>query len=168
MVDALAPDAFALGKETGAEALAADLATRLGNVIKRAEQALSIELSQALREVDLTVPQYSALMVLHYLPNVSGAQLARTIAVTPQTMATVLANLEAKGLIERTPSEVHSRVLVTRLSRPGRAVVKRANQRARAIENRLWGAYSAEERAQLVALLERAVDVVSGGESTLD
>jgi DNA-binding MarR family transcriptional regulator len=160
-MEALASPDFALGKGTGAEALAADMATRLGLVIKRAEQALATEMSQALRELDLTVPQYSTLMVLHYLPDVSGAQLARAIAVTPQTMATVLANLETKALIERTPSEVHSRVLVTRLSRTGRAVIKRADQRARAIENRLWAAYSKEERAQLVALLDRAVNVIS-------
>jgi DNA-binding MarR family transcriptional regulator len=161
MVEALTH--FTLGKTTGPEALAADLATRLGHAIKRAEQAIAAEMSQALRELDITVPQYSALMVLHYLPDVSGAHLARTIAVTPQTMATVLSNLEAKGLIERTPSTIHSRVLVTRLSRSGRALIKRADQRARVIENRLWGAYSAQEREMLVSLLERGVGVVSGG-----
>lgn len=160
MVEALASDQFTLGKTTGVQALAADIATRLGHVIKRAEQAVATEMAQALRELDITVPQYSAMLVLHYLPDVSGAQLARTIAVTPQTMATVLSNLEAKGLVERTPSEIHSRVLVTRLSRAGRALVKRADQKARAIENRLWGAYSVEEREMLVGLLERAVEVV--------
>lgn len=163
-MEALASHEFALGKSTGVDALAADIATRLGLVIKRAEQALATEMSQALRELDLTVPQYSTLMVLHYLPDVSGAQLARATAVTPQTMATVLANLEAKGFIERTPSEVHSRVLVTRLSRSGRAIIKRADQRARTIENRLWAAYSETERAQLISLLERAMTVIPTAE----
>jgi DNA-binding MarR family transcriptional regulator len=142
---------------TGAAGLQAEIHSRLGHFIKRAEQALMTEKSDALREFELTVPQYAALLALSYTPSASGAQLARICVVTPQTMATVLANLESKGLIEREPSSIHQRVLVTRLTRTGRALVKRADQKARAVEERLGAAFSEVERDQLRGLLERAI-----------
>ena len=54
--------------------------------------------SKALREYDLSVAQYAAMLSLYYAPGQSAAQLARAAAVPPQTMATVLARLEAKKL----------------------------------------------------------------------
>jgi DNA-binding MarR family transcriptional regulator len=136
---------------------------RLGNLIKLAEQALTSVRSSALREFDLTVPQYSAMVALAYLPGASGAQLARICAVTPQTMATVLANLETKHLIQRTPSSVHQKVLVTKLTRTGQALVRKADTKAGAIEDRLIDAYTEAERATLAELLERAITVLTGG-----
>jgi DNA-binding MarR family transcriptional regulator len=151
-----------VSKNSGAAALEAEIAFRLGHAIKRAEQALMAEKSGALREFDLTVPQYSALLVLSYKPGASGAQLARSCVVTPQTMATVLSNLEAKGLIEREPSTVHQRVLVTRLTRTGHSLLKRADARARVIEERLSEAFEPAEREQLRELLERAIKALNG------
>jgi len=141
-------------------ALDAEVASRLGNVIKATEQALTTVKAGALREFDLTVPQYSAMVVLSFVPGASGAQLARICAVTPQTMATVLSNLEAKGLIQRTPSSVHQKVLVTKLTRSGQALVRKADAKAKAIESRLNDAFDDDERATLTALLERAMKVL--------
>lgn len=135
--------------------------SRPGHAIKRAEQALMSQKSEALRPFDLTVPQYAALMVLYFSPGASGAQLARACVVTPQTMATVLANLESKGLIERTPSSVHHKVLVTKLTRTGRALVKKADVQAKAVEDRVAAAFSPQEQELLRELLERAVKALS-------
>lgn len=151
-----------MNKLSGHAGLEADLAGRLGHVIKRAEQALMAEKGRTLREFDLTVPQYAAMVVLYYLPGASGAQLARICAVTPQTMATVLSNLDVKGLIEREPSSVHNKVLVTRLTRAGRTLIKRADAKTRLVEERLWDAYSPDEREQLTSLLERAIKTLNG------
>jgi DNA-binding MarR family transcriptional regulator len=132
-------------------------AGRLGGLIKLAEQALTSARAGALRGFDLTVPQYAAMVALSQLPGASGAQLARVCAVAPQTMATVLTNLEAKGLVRRTPSSDHRRVLVTTLTRAGQTLVRRADVRANVIEDRLAGAFDEAERATLAKLLERAV-----------
>ncbi|MGW6128899.1 MarR family winged helix-turn-helix transcriptional regulator [Cellulomonas sp. NPDC055163] len=139
----------------------AEIAARLGQSIKRAEQALISRKSQALRPFDLTVPQYAALMVLSYSPGLSGAQLARACMVTPQTMATVLGNLKSKGLIRRDPSSVHKKVLVTELTRTGRAVLSEADAAARAVEDRLSAEFDREDQEQLRSLLERAIKVLS-------
>ncbi|MGQ0838315.1 MarR family winged helix-turn-helix transcriptional regulator [Actinokineospora sp.] len=143
-------------------ALEAEIARRPGHNIKRAEQALMTAKAAVLREFELTVPQYAGMVVLSYLPGTSGAQLARICAVTPQTMATVLSNLEAKGLVTRTPSSVHQKVFVTKLTRAGNALIKRADVKAHAVEDRLVAEFSDDERRLLADLLERAIKVLNG------
>ncbi|HJD83592.1 MarR family transcriptional regulator [Kitasatospora aureofaciens] len=133
-----------------------DFHDRLGHAIKRAEQALIGEKSRVLRTVDLTVPQYVTLLVLQQSSGMSGAQLARECMVTPQTMTTILTNLENKGLITRETSSVHQKVLVAKLTRTGRALAKKADTLARGVEQRLADAFDDTEQAQLRELLERS------------
>ncbi|MHA6761720.1 MarR family winged helix-turn-helix transcriptional regulator [Streptacidiphilus sp. PAMC 29251] len=143
---------------------AEQLEFRLGVVIKRAEQALMAEKSQALRSFGLTVPQYAAMMTLAASGGTSGATIARECMVTPQTMSTILANLEQKGLIEREVSHLHAKVLVSKLTRTGRGLVKKADVAALQVERRLAAEFSPQERELFRDLLERAAKVLSGKE----
>lgn len=132
---------------------------RLGFVIKRAEQALIARKTAALREFGLTVPQYAALLLLADAGDtgMSAAQLARESLVTPQTMATVLANLEAKALIERGPSPLHQKIVVNRLTAAGTALLTDADAAARHVERQLADAFTEPELAEFTSLLERAI-----------
>lgn len=130
---------------------------RLGLVIKRAEQALIARKTAALREFGLTVPQYAALLLLSGGDGMSAAQLARESLVTPQTMATVLTNLEAKGLIERDQSPLHQKVVVNRVTPAGAALLAGADAAALRVERSLAAAYTDTERKQLAELLDRAI-----------
>ncbi|MEU9079295.1 MarR family winged helix-turn-helix transcriptional regulator [Kitasatospora sp. NPDC004745] len=141
---------------------ASEVHDRLGHAIKRAEQALIGEKSRVLRTVDLTVPQYVTLLLLQQSSGMSGAQLARECMVTPQTMTTILTNLEAKGLITREASSIHQKVLVARLTRSGRTLTRKADALARGVEQRLSDALDAGERAQLRTLLERSTAALRG------
>lgn len=137
-----------------------DANARLGLHIKTAEQALMTAKADALREFGLSVAQYSVLLILFYVPGQSSAQLARASAVSPQTMNTVLTKLEDKKLISRTPSDVHAKILVTSLTPVGEELVLRADVKARAIEQVLTNAFTADERDQLRNLLSRAVTAI--------
>jgi len=139
------------------DAFQQDVERRLGNVIKRAEQVLIAEKSRVLRPFELTVPQYAALMALSYADGMSAAQLARLSAVTPQTMSTILANLEGKGLLARQASPLHQKVQVVTLTEVGRDVVAQADREALAVEQELAAQFTAEEQAQLRTLLERVI-----------
>jgi DNA-binding MarR family transcriptional regulator len=145
-----------LSKNPDLAGLEAEIAGRLGDTIKRAEQAVATEKTNALREFDLTAPQYMVLLALSYTQGASGAQLARICLVTPQTMTTVLANLETKGLIQRMPSAMHQKVLVTTLTRSGRATLKKADAKIRALEEHISSMFDPTERATLTELLTRA------------
>ncbi|MFJ6794604.1 MarR family winged helix-turn-helix transcriptional regulator [Streptomyces sp. NPDC091268] len=128
---------------------------RIGSHIKRAEQALLAAKNAALKAAAVTVPQYAALLWLSEKPGISAAGLARLCGVTPPTMSTVLKNLQERGLIERTPHELHGNVLETRLTDEGRAVMEVADAGAVGVERGLAQAFTDEEREQLVRLLDR-------------
>jgi DNA-binding MarR family transcriptional regulator len=134
---------------------------RVGYAIRRAEQAVSSLIGDVLRELDLTVTQYGTLLVLAQSPGLSGAQLARACLVTPQSMATMLAKLSERGLIEREPSEVHHKVMLARLSRAGLQALQTAHELIRPAEDRLALALRPDERGQLVSYLERIAAAVA-------
>ena len=136
---------------------------RLGRTIRRAEQAVSSSLAAVLRDLDLTVTQYGTLLVLSESSGLSGAQLARICLVTPQSMATVLARLAERGLIEREPSAVHQKVLLARLSRSGRSVLRKANALIRPAEDRFAQALAPDEREFLLSCLERIATTLAKG-----
>lgn len=130
---------------------------RTGHAIKRAEQALIAAKNAALRPYGLTVPQYAALLLLAGQPGLSGAELARRALVTPQTMSTVLTNLERKGLVDRTVHPIHSRVIEIRLTDGGTEVLHQADQAARRVEAALDDALGPEVE-QFRRLLVTAAD----------
>ncbi|MER6250837.1 MarR family transcriptional regulator [Streptomyces sp. NPDC001584] len=128
---------------------------RIGSHIKRAEQALLAAKNDAVKGAAVTVPQYTALLWLSEKPGISAAGLARLCGVTPPTMNTVLKNLQERGLIRRTPHELHGNVLETRLTDAGRAVLEVADEGAVAVERSLAQEFTGEERELLVRLLVR-------------
>lgn len=138
------------------------LEERVGLHIKRAEQELMAAKSAVLRPLGLTVPQYSALLLLAQNAGMSAAALARVCLVTPQTMATVLANLEAKGLVGRQPHQWHRNVMELQLTDPGQQLLARADAEASAIEQGIAAEFSPTERAQLIAMLERVSGHLQG------
>ena len=139
---------------------------RLGLHIKAAEQAMMAAKTEALRSFGITVAQYAAMLSLYYVPEQSSAQLARAAAVTPQTMATVIAKLEQKRLVTRHPSSDHAKVLIASLTPEGEVLVLRADEAARRIEQCMAEAFSAKEREQLTEMLERVTAVLRGYSAT--
>jgi DNA-binding MarR family transcriptional regulator len=133
---------------------------RLGHSIKRAEQALIREKTRTLRDVGLSVPQYTALLTLAESPGLSGAQLARRCMVTPQSMASLLLTLEAKGLVVREQSDVHAKVFQSRLTPAGWALLRQADALALAVEQRLADVFTPGELEEFRSLLERTVAIL--------
>jgi len=133
---------------------------RLGSWLRQAEQALMAEKSRVLKPLGLSVPQYAALHALSVAP-LSGAQLARVCCVTPQSMASMLATLESRELVERTPSEVHGMVLIATLTPAGRALFEQGDAVALAVESRLSAAFSSTEDEQLREMLGRGIRALS-------
>ena len=146
----------------GRRELAEDTRVRLGLHIKAAEQAMMAAKTEALRSFGITVAQYAAMLSLYYVPEQSSAQLARAAAVTPQTMATVIAKLEQKRLVTRHPSSDHAKVLIASLTPEGETLLLRADEAARGIEQRMAEAFTIKEREQLTEMLARVTAVLRG------
>ncbi|MGX7827595.1 MarR family winged helix-turn-helix transcriptional regulator [Actinokineospora sp. 24-640] len=126
--------------------------------LRGAEHAITVETAQLLRGLELTVRQYSTMLILAQSPDLSGAHLARQCLVTPQSMASILAKLAERKLIERTPSEVHERVLLSRLSPKGWALMRKAESLTESAGARLADTLHPSERSQLRDYLQRVID----------
>lgn len=134
---------------------------RLGGTLKQVVDDLNTVKQAAVKPAGLTVPQYAALLFLIDNVGISAAALARLCHVTPQTMTTILQNLESGGLIVRTPHPWHRNMLETRLTEAGLAAFEIADARATAVERRLAAEFTAEERDTLRGLLARCSAVLT-------
>lgn len=110
-------------------------------------------MDEALREMELTTPQYAALSALEVESGLSGAELARRSFVRPQTMNGILTNLEAAGLIGRQPHPEHGRVLQAHLTEPGQELVSRAHAEVEKIEEQMLSNLDRDKRTLLTEML---------------
>ena len=128
---------------------------RLGHLVKSLEQELSGAKDAVLRPMGLTVPQYSALLVIADTPGISGAELARRCLVTPQTMTTVLGNLTVKGLIERRTVPGQGRAMETTVTPAGKRLLGRADKKVVEVEELLNAQLTKADQQTLHKLLEK-------------
>jgi DNA-binding MarR family transcriptional regulator len=122
------------------------LEANLGYLFRLAHQRFRGALESRLRDVGLSAQEYGVLSVFEGRPELSTSDLARIAQVTRQTMHTVVNRLEAIGLLER--SSRNQRVVLLRLTRPGRDRLRAATERVREVESlALAGLSRSDERA---------------------
>ncbi|WNM37301.1 MarR family transcriptional regulator [Micromonospora halotolerans] len=139
---------------------------RVSTLLQHAASVMVVRKADCLAPFDLTVTQYTAMLMLRCNPGSSSAQLARLCRVTPQSMSVVTAALEKRGLAQRTPAAIHPRVLALTLTRRGAALLARADLAAREVDARYEEEFSADELAALRHLLERARRVLDDPEKS--
>jgi DNA-binding MarR family transcriptional regulator len=127
------------------QAAAAELRATLGLLYRRLRQTRATG--------ELSLPESSALSRLDHHGPTTGANLARLEQVSPQSIAATLQSLETKGLIRRASDPDDGRRVILSLTEAGRETVH--SKRAVRTEQltRALAALSADERAQLIAVL---------------
>ncbi|GAA1238772.1 MarR family transcriptional regulator [Prauserella halophila] len=126
-----------------------DLELSVGYVLKQVHAALRTAMDEALRPLELTVPQYACLELLGRNPGLSNSELARHAFVTRQSMNLVLRRLQERGLLARPEQAPQGRALPTDLTREGRAVLREASVVVRAAEKQLFSPLSPEQQRRL-------------------
>lgn len=139
-----------------------DLGRLVGYQLKRVQAVLRSAMDAALREHDLTTPQYVCLELLDQRPGLSNADLARDAFVTRQSMNVVLRNLHGAGLVTRPATAPHGRALPLRLTEQGAARLKAARAGMLAVERRLTARLDARETEVLLAQLSDMAESLSG------
>jgi DNA-binding MarR family transcriptional regulator len=109
----------------------------IGYLLRQAQAAMRLAHDVALAEVGLTTPQFLVLNLLDAYPGASGAELARTAQLTPQTVNLIVRKLEREGLISRDEHETHGRVLRLTLTAKGTARLRQAKMLSDKIERRI-------------------------------
>ncbi|WP_321955788.1 MarR family winged helix-turn-helix transcriptional regulator [Paraburkholderia bannensis] len=128
----------------------------IGYLLRQAGAAQRLRMERALDDLGVTPPQFVVLTMLVAYPGVSGADLARLAALTPQTVSVIVANLARNALIERTPHPVHGRIQQIEVTQAGQALLKQCRARVKKLEAQMLEGFSADEeqviRRWLVAL----------------
>jgi DNA-binding MarR family transcriptional regulator len=134
----------------------------VGYVLKKAATALRAAMDDALRPLNLTVSQYACLEVLRQRPGLSGAELARAVFVSRQSMNLVLKGLADRGLLTRPPVPGHGKALPTELTAAGRDGLRAASAAVSVVEDRMLAALTPSAQRRLCADLTTIVAALSG------
>jgi len=135
----------------------AKLARRCTQSLRELLMGYRSRLEDALRGEGLTLPQLRLLNAIKGQGGVSGATIARTCQVTPQTLQAMLTRAEREGWITRDISEVNHRILTASLTRKGEAALASGLATAAGIEEKIWAGVSATTLDQLNLTLERGI-----------
>lgn len=114
-------------------------------------------LEDALRGESVTLPQLRLLNAIKELGNVSGASIARTCHVTPQTLQAMLTRAEREGWITRDALESNHRILTASLTKKGEAALARGLATAADIEEKIWHGVSANALDRVNITLEHGI-----------
>lgn len=123
----------------------------VGYALKKASTVLRSAMDQALRPLELTVPQDAGPEVLQQWPGLSGSALARVVFVSRQSMNLVLKGLEERGLLTRPPTPGHGKALPTELTPAGQERLLAANRALGVVEDRMLAALTPRARRRLCA-----------------
>ncbi|MET3600771.1 MarR family winged helix-turn-helix transcriptional regulator [Martelella mangrovi] len=133
----------------------------LGYLLRQAAGAYRYRVEAVLHDLQLTQPQFAALTMLAAYPEHSSADLARLALLTPQTMSTIVANLEKAGLVSRRPNARHGRKQHIDLTGKGRAVLAAAKDKAYVLETELLAGMTDDEQT----VIRRWLVKVAGAET---
>jgi DNA-binding MarR family transcriptional regulator len=127
----------------------------LAYLLRQAQAATRLTIERALAEFGVTSAQFVVLTMLRAYPDLSGADLARVVLLTPQTVGVIIRNLERDGAIRKTPHPIHGRVLQWTLTRPGTTLLDKCRRHVQAVERRLVSGLSAKSQATVRFWLAR-------------
>ena len=103
---------------------------RLATLLRDAITRLNRRVRQARPVGELTMTQISALTSLQLAGALTPRELAETERVQPPTMTRIVAKLEERGLVQRTPHPTDGRQVILATTEAGAAVLAQV-QRAR-------------------------------------
>jgi DNA-binding MarR family transcriptional regulator len=136
------------------EAMVAEPATQLAEALRDAITRLNRRVRQARPVGDLTVTQLSALTSLELAGALTPRELADVERVQPPTMTKIVAKLEDRGLVQRTPHPTDGRQVILAATELGREVFAEHRRARDAWLTRRLAALTPEERDALHAAAE--------------
>lgn len=103
-------------------------------LIGQLDRIVTKRLAEALAGFGLTLPQFTALSVLHARGRSSNAQLAERSFITPQAANEVMKTMEANGWVTRTSDPTNRRIVLLQLTTTGRVLLEQCQGAADRVE----------------------------------
>ena len=117
----------------------------------------------------VTLAQYTVLSLLHGRDNLSSADVARRLGVSPQSINETIASLTAAGFVEKRQVGANRKVLRLRLTPAGCAHLRQAERAIDIAEADMFEGFSATQidslRRMLSQLLAKAQAVQAGAQA---
>jgi DNA-binding MarR family transcriptional regulator len=141
-------------------------AERCRNVLialRRIMRATDMHSKSLAKEAGLTIPQIVVLQAIRDLGQVTTKVLSNRVNLSQGTVTTILDRLESRALVERYRSTLDKRIVHTRLTSRGRAVLRDAPP---LLHQRFTRAFSSLRRAdqdRIVTTLEEVADMMGAG-----
>lgn len=128
----------------------------LGFLMYRVMTSLRPAVAAELKPLGLGLPEFVYLRILSEQPGLTSAELARGSNVSAQAANQVLRALEDRGALSRPDVTPAGRAMPARLTRQGKALLKRADVAVHRAEERILTRLTAEQQSQLKQLLYAA------------
>jgi DNA-binding MarR family transcriptional regulator len=125
----------------------------LGFLLYRVMAGLRPQVAAELKPLELSLPEFVCLRILSNHPGLTSAELARGTNVSAQAMNQVLHGLEERGALTRPASSPAGRAMPARLTRRGKALLKRADVAVQVADQRILTRLTADEQRRLKQLL---------------
>lgn len=110
---------------------------RLSYMIARVDRIISKHLTEHLKDLNISLPQFTALSVLAAKPNLSNAQLAERSFIKPQSANKILQDLLVNDWIEKTPDPTHGRRILLTVTGKGLEKLAACNQIVEKLEHQM-------------------------------
>lgn len=131
----------------------------VGYALVRVAHLLTQRMDRRLADLGLSATGFGVLFQLRHDPEVSSAELARRVMLTPQSIGPLLARLERDGLVDREPTGPPGARIITHITEPGRQRLVEAMALAQAVEDDLVAGLLP---AQRIALGQQLWDMLGG------
>src|SRR5262245_14351874 len=131
--------------------------------LQRFQAAMAAQSMELWLQLDLTMPQFTALHVIWRMERVSGRQLADELGVTPASVVKVCDRLVARGYVERVRDTSDRRVWWFQLTTSGAAVFERIVAVNRERMQPAVEGLAAGDRESLARILNALADAVHSG-----
>ena len=129
-----------------------------GYLLRRAQQLLNPRVEALFAERELTLTQWIALKLLRDHMVSTGAELARHLGHNSGATTRLIAQLEARGFLQRRRRDDDRRLVALELTEAGKAAVAAMTPVVAGLWRTLLADFSNDEAATMVALLRRLVD----------
>lgn len=138
--------------------IAPTLASRPGFLIRRLHQIHLALFAEECGALGLTPVQFSIMTVAAERPGLDQVGLAHAVGIDRATTANVLARLETRGLLRRTPSRQDRRLKLVRVTAAGRKLLRAMDGPASRAHSRTVEALPTSERDAFLAALQHLVE----------
>ncbi|WP_199508823.1 MULTISPECIES: MarR family winged helix-turn-helix transcriptional regulator [unclassified Psychrobacter] len=132
--------------------------------VGKLDKLINQQLSDALSELEVSLPQFTMLANLHLHGEMANAKLASRSFISPQASNQIIKTMEEKGWISKREDPNHGRILLIGLTPEGQAIYEQCNIKAMAFESRMLAGLPAENVMMLKATVQRLITNLKQGD----